>query len=248
MGQGTQPDLALDCGDGLRIEFTWIAAGRFLMGSDRGLELERPVHPVEIARAFLLGTYPVTQAEWRAVMGANPSEFPGDRRPVENISWEDTQAFCRSLARRTGRRVRLPTEAEWEYACRAGTTTEYFFGDDPAPLPDYAWFDVNSGEGTSPVGVRRPNPWGLHDLLGNVWEWCEDVWRGDYEGAPADGRARSDGEGQPRRVLRGGSWNYDAFRCRSAYRSREWKDFATNHFGLRVMLEDYMTEGTAAGS
>src|SRR5262249_39719134 len=185
---------------------------------------------------FLLGKYPVTQEQWQAVLGANPSAFTGEEHlPVDGVSWDDAQAFCARLSRAAGRVVRLPSEAEWEYACRAGTATEFFFGDGEAALEDYAWFDRNSGGRTRPVGRKAANAWGLHDMAGNVWEWCADVWHSDYDGAPADGRARDEGaEGQPRRCLRGGAWNFDAFRCRSAYRSRERKHFATNHFGVRV--------------
>jgi formylglycine-generating enzyme required for sulfatase activity len=135
------------------------------------------------------------------------------------------------------REVRLPSEAEWEYACRAGTATEYFFGDCEADLGAYAWFCLNSDERPHPVGLKRPNSWGFYDMAGNVWEWCSDVWHSDYTGAPTDGSPRQDGgERQPRRCLRGGAWNFDAFRCRSAYRSRDWKHFATNHFVVRIAV------------
>jgi formylglycine-generating enzyme required for sulfatase activity len=221
-----------------RIELVQVPGGEFLMGSANGLELERPPHRVTIGRPFRIGGVPVTQAQWRAVMGTDPSEFRGDDRlPVEGVSWDDATAFCAALSRLAGRTVRLPTEAEWEYACRAGTTTEFFFGEAEDALPEYAWFHLNSGGRTHPVGAKRPNPWGLFDMAGNVWEWCADVWHSDYTGAPADGSAwREREDQQPRRCLRGGSWNFDGFRCRSAYRSREWKEFATNHFGFRVVV------------
>jgi eukaryotic-like serine/threonine-protein kinase len=215
-----------------------VPPGTFVMGSDRGLPLESPVHAVTVAHPFLLGKCPVTQEQWAAVVGTNPSEFRGGRGlPVDSVSWDDAQTFCARLGQAAGRIVRLPSEAEWEYACRAGTATEFFHGESEADLAAYAWFDRNSQGRTHRVGTKAANPWGLHDMTGNVWEWCEDVWHGDYEGAPADGEPWREGaERQPRRCLRGGAWNFDAFRCRSAYRSREWRHFATNHFGLRVAV------------
>jgi formylglycine-generating enzyme required for sulfatase activity len=140
-------------------------------------------------------------------MDTNPSEFRGEESlPVDSVSWDDAQKFCTRLSQATGRVIRLPSEAEWEYACRAGTTTEFFFGDSEADLDDYAWFNWNSDGRTHPVGTKAANSWGLHDMTGNVWEWCEDIWHSDYEGAPADGRAWQDrAEVQPRRCLRGGA-------------------------------------------
>jgi formylglycine-generating enzyme required for sulfatase activity len=133
--------------------------------------------------------------------------------------------------------VRLPTEAEWEYVCRAGTDTEFYFGDEPNALSEHAWFDLNSNECTHPVGLKQPNPWGLHDIVGNVWEWCEDVWHGDYSGAPLNGSAwMANQDKQERRSVRGAAWNMDGFRCRSSYRSYDWKDAATNRLGFRIVL------------
>jgi formylglycine-generating enzyme required for sulfatase activity len=223
------------------IPLVFLPGGALEMGSTRGLPLEEPVHRVVIARPFLLGQLPVTQGQWAAVMGdgENPSLFRGDdRRPVEGVSWDDARAYCRRLSELTGRTVRLPTEAEWEYACRAGTAGEFFFGDDERVVGAYAWYDLNSGGQTHPVGLKRPNPWGLFDVIGNVWEWCEDVWHADYTGAPSVGTAWRDGEPtQPRRVLRGAAWDMDAFRCRSAYRSFDWKHLGTSRFGLRIVAE-----------
>lgn len=223
---------------GVFLEWVQVPHGSFTMGSTRGLPLERPTREVMVHRPFYLGKYPITQSQWMAVMGSNPSQsLGGDWAPVDNISWDDAVGFCGALSRVIGKETRLPTEAEWEYACRAGTASEFFFGDDQNALRDYAWFDLNSGPTTHAVGGLRPNPWGLYDMAGNVWEWCADVWHSDYDGAPCDGSAwAEDGATQPRRVLRGGSWNYDAYRCRCAYRSREWRHFATDHFGFRVVL------------
>ncbi len=225
--------------EGHDIALTRIESGGFTMGSDNGLPLEQPPHEVRIEKAFLIGTHPVTQAQWRALMGQNPSHFNrGGTWPVDGVSWDAANAFCRRLSLACACDVRLPTEAQWEYACRAGSTTEYCFGETARDLPDYAWFELNAGECTHPVGQKRPNAWGLYDMLGNVWEWCEDVWHDGYAGAPDDGRARlSEAERQPRRVLRGAAWDMDAFRCRSAYRSYEWKELATDRFGLRVIVQ-----------
>jgi formylglycine-generating enzyme required for sulfatase activity len=233
---------ALRLGD-VSLELVPIPAGSFRMGSTKGLELETPVRIVHIKIPFLLGRFPVTQAQWLAVMGENPSEFrdsqDAGQLPVENVSWDRAIEFCARSSAASGCVTRLPSEAEWEYACRAGTQTEYFFGDDESLLDDYAWFHNNSQERTHSVGSKQANPWGLEEMIGNVWEWCQDVWHSDYQNAPATGQAWLEGEErQPRRSLRGGAFNFDGFRCRSAYRSREWKHFATNHFGLRVAVEE----------
>lgn len=220
------------------IDLLAIDSGVFQMGSSQGLPLEIPVHRVHIARRFLLGKFPITQGQWEAVMPHNPSVFSGaDDLPVDSVSWEDAKAFCAKLASTSGRVVRLPSEAEWEYACRASAVNEFFFGDDESHLCEHSWFDLNSHARTHPVGMKKPNNWGLYDMAGNVWEWCEDVWHSDYETAPNDGSPwQENAAEQPRRCLRGGAWNYDAFRCRSAYRSREWKHHATDHFGFRIVV------------
>ena len=235
---------------GQTLELVRVEPGTFVMGSPNEFFSEAPPHLVTLGRAFRLGKFPVTQRQWRGLMGDNPSRFPasGDH-PVENVSWLDAARFCERLSERCGRRVRLPSEAEWEYACRAGTKTEYFFADggpfaDETSVPpglrrllgEYAWFHENSAGTTRPVGQKRPNPWGLHDLVGNVWEWCADHWHDGYDGAPADG-APWPGARRPLRVLRGGAWDMNAFRCRSTYRSWDAEDLATDRFGLRVCVE-----------
>src|SRR5882672_8568645 len=183
------------------IEVLAIPSGEFLMGSRRGLPLERPVHSVAIRKSFCIGRFPITQAQWHAAMGSNPSAFSGiGELPVENISWENAKAFCERLTEVNGRTVRLPSEAEWEYACRAGTRSEFFFGDDERALDEYGWFELNSGERKDTVGQKKRNKWGIFDLAGNIWEWCEDVWQDDYSEAANDARPQLQlAKTQPRR-------------------------------------------------
>jgi len=241
----------LDLG-ALSIPLVEIPPGEFLMGSDNDLYSEVPRHRVVIAAPFWMGRTPVTQAQWTAMMGDNPSRFQGDPAlPVDGVSWDRAMAFCECLGERVGRRVTLPSEAQWEYACRAGTAGEFFchpggpFRDETditlavqERLREHAWFEDNSRERTWPVGQKQPNPWGLHDMIGQVWEWCLDVWHDSHEGAPVDGSANLAGaERQPRRVLRGGAWDSDGFRLRSCYRSFDWRQLETDRFGLRVVVE-----------
>jgi formylglycine-generating enzyme required for sulfatase activity len=203
----------------LGMELVLISAGTFKMGSNDSDAYagERPGHTVRITQPFYLGKYEVTQSQWQAVMGNNPSTFTGDpNRPVDNVSWDDVQEFIRRLnSREGGTAYRLPTEAEWEYAARAGTTTRWSFGDDASQLGRYAWYEGNAGKQTHPVGQLQPNPWGLYDMYGNVWEWVQD-WYGKYAsdtaidpGGPASGSDR---------VFRGGSWGNATRFCRSAHR------------------------------
>ena len=238
--------------NGTECVFVRLPPGTFRMGSTNDLFSETPAHAVAISSALHIAKYPVTQRQWLAIVGDNPSEFAISLdHPVDNVSWDDATEFCRRLSARTGCCARLPSEAEWEYACRAGSDGDYFCGPwgpllDPTShaaeirhtLLDYAWFDENGYECTHAVGLKRPNPWGLHDIIGNVWEWCADPWHNDYQGAPFDGRHWVDGaDRQPRRCLRGGAWNMDAFRCRSCYRSHDYRQLSTNRFGLRIVFE-----------
>jgi len=183
---------------------------------------ESPQHRVTV-KPFFMGKFPITQAQWQAVaalpkvkitLNANPSQFKGANRPVETVLWYDAEEFCARLSRKTGKVYRLPSEAEWEYACRGGTTTPFNFGE--TITPEIANYD-NNHQGTTPVGSFQPNNFGLYDMHGNVWEWCADTWHDNYQGAPTDGSIwLSSDESQ---VLRGGSWgNYPRY-CRSAYRS-----------------------------
>ncbi|KOR28189.1 hypothetical protein TI04_11600, partial [Achromatium sp. WMS2] len=154
-------------------------------------------------------------------------------RPVINVTWDDAVAYTKWLSQQTGKDYRLPTEAQWEYAARAGSTSRYFFGDDANRLGDYAWYDGNSNSKTHPVGQKQPNAWGLYDVHGNVWEWTQDRWHGDYSGAPTDGSAWESGD-SPLRVLRGGSWgNYD-YNCRTAYRNGSGRGDSNGNWGFRV--------------
>ena len=220
------------------MEFVPIPAGTFQMGCSSEAEKcdagETPRHEVTISKPFYLGKHEVTQAQWEAVMGNNPSHYKGANRPVELVSWDDVQEFIRRLNAKEGHtRYRLPTEAEWEYAARAGSTTAYSFGNDKSQLERYAWYDANSGRQTHPVGEKEANKWGLHDMHGNVWEWVQD-WEGGYSaGAVTDPQGPGAGE---YRVLRGGSRYYDARECRSAYRGRNGPDVRSSNGGFRLAL------------
>jgi formylglycine-generating enzyme required for sulfatase activity len=206
------------------------------MGSSDGNNDEKPPHPVTV-QEFYLGKYPVTQEQWQAVMGNNPSKFSDTpQNPVERVSWNDCQEFCQKLSQMTGQTYRLPSEAEWEYACRAGTQTRYYFGDNENQLGDYAWYEDNSGSKTHPVGQKKQNPWGLYDMHGNVWEWCEDSWHPNYQGAPTDGSPWNDNDSQ-KRVRRGGSWYNSPWNCRSAYRFNSDPGLRFINFGFRVLCE-----------
>jgi formylglycine-generating enzyme required for sulfatase activity len=179
-----------------------------------------PVHEVTL-QGYEMGAYEVTQAQYLAVMGTNYSNFQGpgtENNPVDYVTWHEARAFCAILSSLTSRTFTLPSEAQWEYACRAGTTTLYNFGDADELLGDYAWYGANSNGTTHPVGTKLPNDWGLYDMHGNVWEWCLDSWHLDYTGAPTDGSAWEPETGYYWGV-RGGSWAYDPWYCRSASRN-----------------------------
>jgi formylglycine-generating enzyme required for sulfatase activity len=216
-----------------------IPAGSFRMGSDE-YEDEKPKHQVKL-QEFYLGKYPVTQEQYQAVMGNNPSNFKDDpKNPVEQISWDDAQEFCKKLNQLTGKEYRLPTEAEWEYACRAGTQTRYYFGDDAAKLGDYGWYDENSGSKTHPVGQKKPNDWGLYDMSGNVWEWCEDPYHDSYANKPENTKNNGNtiwlSGNVSLRVLRGGScFNYSRS-CHSAKRYWFVADVRDIYIGFRLAV------------
>ncbi|MEB3826999.1 bifunctional serine/threonine-protein kinase/formylglycine-generating enzyme family protein, partial [Phormidium sp. CCY1219] len=208
-----------DLGQGIGLEMVRIPAGTFRMGSpetESGRDKnESPQHRVKVPE-FFIGKYPVIQAQWQAVMGNNPSYFIGENLPVENVSWHDAVEFCERVSQKTGRVYRLPREAEWEYACRAGTTTPFHFGATMTPElanynGNYPYAKEEQGEyrkKTTPVGSFPPNAFGLYDMHGNVWEWCQDVWHDNYNGAPSDGSAWDWGGDSGYRMRRGGSWNF----------------------------------------
>jgi formylglycine-generating enzyme required for sulfatase activity len=233
-----------------------IPGGSFLMGTDEAevqrlnqkysievFNRELPIHRVTLQKYFL-GKYPVTQEQYQAVMGNNPSKFQDNpKNPVEQVSWQDAQAFCQKLRKLTGQDFRLPTEAEWEYACRAGTQTRYYFGDDESQLGDYAWYDENSDSKTHSVGHKKPNDWGLYDTHGNVWEWCEDSWHDSYANKPENiknnGSIIWSDSNESYHVLRGGSWYSYSGGCRSADRNRYNADSRYNNFGFRLVLSSF---------
>lgn len=204
---------------GLKLELKFIKAGSFLMGSSHGPRDEQPVSEITISRAFWLGKTEVTQSQWVSLMGENPSRFVGEELPVEQVSWNDAMDFCARLTLREktagrlpqGYVFTLPTEAQWEFACRAGAA-----GDHEAELDEVAWYADNSGVKSHAVGRKRPNSWGLHDMHGNVWEWCLDFYGTYPGGAATDPIKKSSGSA---RVRRGGGWGSIALFCRSAYRS-----------------------------
>jgi formylglycine-generating enzyme required for sulfatase activity len=212
------------------IEFVEIPSGSFMMGSENGEGNANPVHRVSISQSFYMGKYEITQAQWKTVMGNNPSYFSscGGNCPVEQVSWDDAQEFIRKLnSLQSNYKYRLPTEAEWEYACRARTTGDYF-----GNLDLIAWYRSNSGEKTHPVGQKQSNAWGLYDMSGNVWEWCED-WYGEYQGgAVTDPTGATSGRN---RVLRGGGWRDNAVELRSAYRYGYPPSYRDVDLGFRVL-------------
>ena len=221
---------------GIRMKL--IPAGTFTMGDAKGEDNEAP-HEVTLTQPFYLGVTEVTNAQWQAVMGSVPSEWKDADRPVETVSWEDAVSFCAKLSampdeRAAGRKYRLPTESEWEYACRAGPTSSYSFGDDDSLLGDFAWFSSNSNRQTHPVGRKRPNAWGLYDMHGNVWELCSDWYSDEYpRGAATDPQGPTSGS---LRVSRGGSWLSTAGDCRSALRRRCPPSIRDFNLGFRLAL------------
>ncbi|MBM3336153.1 MAG: formylglycine-generating enzyme family protein [Betaproteobacteria bacterium] len=232
-------------------EMITIPSGKFLMGtkslsSRQGLSEEQlkyagefeeyPQHEV-IIKSFSMGVHEVTQKEWVFVMGSNPSENKGDDLPVENITWEEAKAFAHKLSEITGKNYRLPTEAEWEYAARAGSGSIFHFGDNPAGLAEYAWFRDNSDGKSHKAGTKKANPFGLYDMLGNVWERTEDCWHIDYEDAPADGSAW-ESEDCEFRVVRGGAWVNHAQFLRSAFRFRYAPGSRYEFVGVRIARSD----------
>ena len=227
-------------------EMAKVAGGRFMMGDKE--EVDAAPHEVSVS-AFYMDSTLVTQEQYQRVMGVNPSRWKADRNPVEQVRWSDAVRFCNQRSAADGLQpcydtnawtcnfeasgYRLPTEAEWEYACRAATRTAYFFGDTPSKLGDYAWLDRNSGGHPRPVAQKQPNPWGLYDICGNVWEWCNDFYKVDYyQAAPQqDPRGPETGE---TKVVRGGAWRFGEQCCRSGYRYNESPGYADVCFGYDI--------------
>jgi len=229
--------LSLDCGNGVMLDLVRIPAGSFKMGSD-AYDREKPIYDVML-KEFWMGKYAVTQQQWQAVMGTNPSNFQGENLPVEKLSWHDARTFCQKLSKKTGKEVRLPTEAEWEYACRAGTNTAYAFGS--TLTPNQANF--GNQKRTVDVDSFAPNAWGLYQMHGNVWEWCLDEYHENYSaksdrlkknGDEAWGDLNVHKEDKRLRLLRGGSWVSDPDNCRSACRVIIHADGRSYSFGFRV--------------
>jgi formylglycine-generating enzyme required for sulfatase activity len=223
-----------------------IKGGKFMMGD----KAEPDATPHEVAvSGFMMDKYLVTQELFQKVTGQNPSRWKGEKNPVEQVRWSDAVKFCNKRSELEGLKpcydekkwtcdfsangYRLPTEAEWEYACRAGTTTDYFCGANPAALKDYAWFDKNAGGKPKPVGQKKPNPWGLYDMAGNVWQWCNDFYKVDYykESPKQDPRGPANAQNK---VVRGGAWRFPADNCRSGYRYNESPGYADVCFGYDI--------------
>jgi formylglycine-generating enzyme required for sulfatase activity len=228
--------------DRISLEMVKIPGGKFQMGSlpGQGRDNEQPQHEVHVPE-FWMGKYPVTQAQWQFVaslpsgnvsLETNPSEFKGDNRPVEQVTWNQATEFCQRLSRKTGNEYRLPSEAEWEYACQAKTLTDFSFGNVTPKL-------ANCGKKvkeTTDVGIYLPNAFGLYDMCGNVWEWCQDLWHDSYQGALQDSSARtSDNADDNYKVLRGGAWDSYPDFCRSAVRVKFDAAYYSDSIGFRVV-------------
>ena len=231
---------------GLNLDMMAIPAGTFVMGSPNDEEGrddgEGPRTTVTITKPFWLGKTEVTQSQWKAVMGNNPSRFKGDDLPVEQVSWNDAVAFCEKLnevARDTlpdGYHYTLPTEAQWEYACRAGTTTRFYYGDDDNQLGNYAWYHDNKSLKTQPVGEKLPNGWGLYDIHGNVWEWCLDWYDKDYYRVSPEINPEGPQGPLKMKVLRGGSWVNSIEGVKVVNRARNLPHIKNEIYGFRTAL------------
>jgi uncharacterized protein (TIGR02996 family) len=241
---------------GVEMTFSFIPPGTFLMGSpdaEEGRKSNETLHQVTFTRGFWLGVFPVTQAQWQTVMGSNPSKVTGDGHPVTHVFWDECQAFCRELSEMTAKSFHLPTEARWEYACRAGSTTAYYLGNGPNAMKQAGWCNHDGAWGTGqrfppgylhdgkgaepkPVGLFAPNAWGLFDMHGNVWEWCQD-WYERYHCPERDWIDPAGPNTGTMRVLRGGCFFNDVLQCRSAFRTGFEPDFIrTETVGFRVCL------------
>ncbi|MBC8875268.1 MAG: formylglycine-generating enzyme family protein [Planctomycetes bacterium] len=245
---GKRLGLPVEITNSIGMKLKLIPAGEFMMGTRDYLESHFGLrHKVRITKPFYIGVYEVTQAEYEKVMGKNPSvhskggryanrvpEKDTSRHPVENVLWDEAAEFCKRLSAKEGKAYRLPTEAEWEYACRAGTTTRWICGNDQANVGEYAWHRGNAGMKTHPVGEKKPNAYGLHDMHGNVSEWCAD-WRGPY--ASEEVSDPSGPETGSNRVHRGGAWCFGDLVCRSSLRSWLEPTYRFSSIGFRVATD-----------
>ena len=226
-------DFVEDLGNAITLEMVQIPGGTFMMGSLEGEagrdEDESPQHEIRVP-GFFMGKYEITQEQYQAIMGSNPSYFKGEKRPVEQVTWDEAVEFCKKLSQKTGNTYRLPSEAEWEYACRAGTKTPFYFGE--TITTELVNFD---GKETKPVGSFLANAFGLCDMHGNVWELCQDYWHDNYNGAPTDGSAWLTGGDKTFRLLRGGSWDYNLWYCRCANRNLIIPANRYNDVGFRLV-------------
>ncbi len=214
-----------------RLEMVRIPSGEFDMGSSENDDDEKPVHHVQITKEFYMGATEVTQAQWLAVMGKQPTHFTGQDFPVEHVSWENAKKFCEELSKKDGKPYRFPTEAEWEYACRAGTKTRFSFGDQDADLKERGWHKDNSGKRSQKAGSLKPNAWGLYDMHGNMWEWCGDLYSEYRKESATDPTGPDKGVN---RVMRGGSWYEGSQHCSSANRFWDTPTSRYDAYGFRV--------------
>ena len=223
--------------NGIKYNMVRVEGCTFRMGATSeqdcdAYDIEEPVHSVTLS-SYYIGKTEVTQALWKAVMGSNPSKFKGENLPVENVSWDDCQVFVRKLNSLTGQNFRLPTEAEWEFACRGGNNSLGYKYSGSDNIDNVAWFDCNSGRKTHFVATKSPNELGIYDMSGNVWEWCSDWYDKYSSGAQANPKGPESGSG---RVIRGGSWFSYASRCRSSNRNVNYPTYRNNYLGLRLAL------------
>lgn len=230
-GADARPDM-LENSIGMKLKL--IKPGSYTMGADEGGTGVFPRHEVKVNKAFYIGVFEVTQAQWAEIMGSNPSYFKGTNLPVECVSWSDAQTFLQRLSQKEKKTYRLPSEVEWEYACRAGSTGEYDFGDGAKYLGDHGWFAENGEKRTHPVGLKQPNAWGLYDMHGNVYEWCGDSWG---EMPVTEESSEKEVRGGSDHAYRGGSWFAFADNCRAATRRSYGMSGISSDLGLRVVLE-----------
>lgn len=237
--KSTEARQAKEFTNSIGMQFVLIPAGSFMMGCNKDIELcgpgETPRHLVTISKPFYMARYEVTQEQWTRIMGDNPSAFKGPSNPVDKVGSDDALNFIERLKKMDGKNYRLPTEAEWEYAARAGSESAYSFDDAEEQLGRYAWYSTNSGNKTHPVGLKQSNAWGLYDMHGNVWEWCQDWYDENYYSSSPSTDPRGPSSGKYR-VLRGGSWGSSFNKGRAASRGNIWPDYRDIDDGFRVVM------------